>query len=169
MGLLTPLPTTTPPGFRRRLVFAAAALGLTMLLAWLALWLGAWAFQTRSMRLHEERLQRLLEKSPRLEQVVGGIQAEGGVLLASPGGADELRAIAGRAGGQASAVLDMGARWPVVRVFQVGDAVYFLFFDTAGVMRGFVLATRSPRAVTFSSPAPGILRAAGGAPWTTAG
>jgi hypothetical protein len=140
VGLLSPLPDTPAPGVRRRLVFAAIAAGLTVVLLGLSLWLGAWAFQTRSMRLHHERLERLLEKSPRLEQVSQGIQVEGGVLLASPAGVEELSRIAVRAGDRAADVLEMGARWPAVRVFQVGDAVYFLFFDGDGVMRGFVLA-----------------------------
>jgi hypothetical protein len=142
MGLFDSPPARPAVVWRRWLGFAGAADVLTAALVALALFLGAWAFETRSLRLHQERLARLLEKSPRLEQVVEGLEAEGAVRLGSPRGAEQLQQQAARAATSAEEVMAKGRRWPVVRVFQVGDVVYFLFFDQSGILRDFAFGPR---------------------------
>ena len=126
-----------------RAAVLAASVAITAGVAYLAFLLGAWGFNMRRYSQHERRLQKVLLATPRIDQVVGGLEDEGSRLIASARGAEELRAVAARhAGAQAGAVVEKGASWAQTRVFAAGDMLYFIFFDEDGVMRGFALATR---------------------------
>lgn len=130
------------PGPSRAAVLLAAV-AITAGVAYLAFLLGAWGFNTRRYSQHERRMQKVLLATPRMDQVVRGLEDEGSRLIAAASGRDELRALATRyAGAQAAAVVEKGSAWPQTRVFAAGDMFYFVFFDEAGVMRGFALATR---------------------------
>lgn len=144
---MIPLLTEAPPPAAgqgaRRVVFALTAAAVTMLLAWLALFLGAWAFDYRRYSAHNRRLETLLTLEPRLEQVVEAFRNEGSPLLAAPEDETALRAEAARHGAaREAAVLQTGRRFRHTRVFLAGDMVYFIFFDDAGVMRAFTCVSR---------------------------
>jgi hypothetical protein len=128
----------------RRIVFMAAAVAVTGLLAWLALYLGAWAFDYRRYAAHNRRLQELLSHEPRIDQVVEALQDHDGTpLLASPEDEAALRAEAAlRGGAHAAEIVENGRRFPHARVFLAGDMVYFIHFDDAGVMRAFTCVSR---------------------------
>jgi hypothetical protein len=135
-----PAPAGAP---RKRLVPLAGGLVVTVLLATLAFWLGAWGFDTRRFTQHEGRLSRLLQRQPRLQPVVQALEDEGARLLAAPSDERELAEVAARHGGPRSAeILEKGRRWPTTRVFAASDMIYVLFFDEAGVMRDFTLVSR---------------------------
>jgi len=128
---------------RQRLAIAIGSVLATAGLAYLALLLGAWGFDTRRYGLHEGRLARLLARRPLLEQVVQAFADEGAELIGSPRGETELRRLAAERGGpRGDDVVRKGALWPATRVFVAGDMVYFVFFDEAGVMRDFAIASR---------------------------
>jgi len=35
-------------------------------------------------------------------------------------------------------ILQKGRQWPITRIFDAGDMIYFIFFDEKEIMRGFV-------------------------------
>jgi hypothetical protein len=128
---------------RKRLAIVAGSLLATALLLFLVLRLGAWAFDTKRRNLHEGRLVRLLEQHPVAEQVTEAFRNEGTRLLAVARGPGELRRVATEhAPAGVAAVLREGGRWAEARVFLAGDMVYFIYFDEAGVMRGFQCVSR---------------------------
>ena len=130
------------PGPSRAAVLVASV-AITAGVAYLAFLLGAWGFNTRRYSQHERRLHKLLLATPKLDQVVQAFEDEGSRLVASASGAGELTRVASQyAGEQAGAVVAKGSRFPETRVFAAGDMMYFIFFDDAGVMRDFALATR---------------------------
>ena len=100
--------------------------------------LGSWAYNYRRLSLHQGRLARLREKHPTVEPVLEALRAEGGQLLESPVGEPALRRAAARWGSvRAAEVLQKGSKWPQTRVVRVGDMIYFLYFDSANVLRDF--------------------------------
>ena len=108
-----------------------------------ALWLGAWAFETRSGLFHQRRLANLLSHAPTLEQVDEALRKEGTLPLGTADDAASLRALAERhAGAQAGGVLAAGRSHARTRAYAAGDMVYFLHFDGRDVMRAFSLASR---------------------------
>jgi hypothetical protein len=127
----------------KRLAMVAGSLAVTLLACYAAFLLGGWGFDARRFAQHQGRLQRLLAQSPRLEQVVQGLESEGSPLLAAPTGEREVRRIALERGGLKSReILEKGRQWPKTRVFAAGDMVYFLYFDAEGVMRDFTCVSR---------------------------
>jgi hypothetical protein len=139
MPFLSDPAADAPEARRRWLWFVAGSTAATAILVAIAFFLGAWAFDTRRALTHETRLQRLVDRKPRLEQVVQGLEDEGSRLVASPGSDDELRAVAALRGGRrADEAVRKGRRWSTTRVFAAGDMVYFIYFDEEGVMRDFV-------------------------------
>lgn len=130
------------PDLRKRFVVAAGSVGVTALLAWLAFLLGGWGFDTRRFIQHDLRLQGMLKKEPRLEQVVRGLEDAGIRLLGAPAGeAEAARFMPKDAGERGRAALEKARRWPQARVFRAEDMLYFLFFDAAGVMRDYALVS----------------------------
>ena len=126
----------------RPLVFGAAALITVGGIAG-ALYLGAWAFETRSQLMHQRRLARLLTHAPTLEQVDQALRDEGTLPL---GGADDaagLQALAERhAGARAASVEAAGREHRHTRAYAAGDMVYFVHYDGKRVMRAFSLVSR---------------------------
>jgi hypothetical protein len=138
-------------------VVVAAAVVITGLIGWLAFVLGSVGFDVRRYSMHEGRLARLLPLKPTSEQLTRGLEDEGTHLVAIAKGEAELRGAASTlAGPRAAAVFEKGARWPATRIFLAGDMVYFIYFDSVGVMRDFVCVSRPPGMPSRSpaSPAP---------------
>jgi hypothetical protein len=132
-----------PGGGRRRALFLAASVLVTTALAGVAFWLGSWGFDYRRDSLHNGRLRRLLERKPRMDQVVEALRDEGSPLVASPEGDAALRAEAvGRGRTKAAEVLEKGRRFRHTRVFLAADMVYFIFFGDDGVMGDFTCVSR---------------------------
>jgi hypothetical protein len=126
-----------------RLWIGVGSVAVTAVFVTIAFFLGAWAFETRRFLTHETRLQRLVARRPTLVQVVQGLKNEGSPLLAAPRSGDELRRIAEERGrARAAQVVEKGQRWPITRVFQADDMVYFVFFDDGGVMRDYICVAR---------------------------
>ena len=122
----------------KRFLFTLAASLVTTGILFVVLLLGGWAYNYRRSSLHEGRLTRLLEKHPTVAPVLEGLRAEGGQLLGSPSGEPALRQAAARWGSaRAAEVLRKGSKWPQTRVVRVGDMIYFLYFDSADVLRDF--------------------------------
>ena len=109
-----------------------------------ALYLGAWAFDTRRTLTHQRRLTEMLSHAPTLDQVEQAFRNEGTLPLGTADDAASLRALADRhAGAQAAGVLAAGGSHRHTRAYAAGDMVYFIHFDAQGVMRAFSLAVRS--------------------------
>jgi hypothetical protein len=131
-----------PPPEKRRLArfLALGVLGAGGLAA-LALTLGAWAYHHRRYTLHDGRLGRLVEQKPRLREVTQALLDEpGNRTIDLPPSEDALRALAAEwSAAGADEVVAKKRRWPTLRIFGVGDMVYFLYFDDGGVLREYVL------------------------------
>lgn len=127
----------------KRLVTMLGALAATGLILWGVLLLGSWAFSTRSGSIHYGRLARLVERQPRIDQVTSALHQEGSPLVDSARGEDETRRVAARWGdGKVDEILDKSRRFAQTRVFQAGDAIYFLYFDSEGILKDFTLVSR---------------------------
>ena len=108
----------------------------------IALYLGTVGYDVRRTLLHEARLKGVLQEEPTLYQVTVGLR-EKAPLVASPRSQEELEEWIARYGDQKKAeILEKGNEWPVTRIFDAGDMIYFIFFDEAGVMRDYALVSR---------------------------
>ena len=126
---------------KRPLILLGAA-AITAILATLALLLGDIGFETRRFSLHEGRLRRLLAQQPRADQVTQALAAEKARLLGVAEDSAGAAALAGRYGGtRQEEIRAKAARWPQVRVFLAADMIYFIYFDSAGVMKDLTLVT----------------------------
>ncbi|MEE9264796.1 MAG: hypothetical protein V3V11_10105, partial [Vicinamibacteria bacterium] len=84
------------------------------------------------------RLQGVLDQEPTLYQVVEGLK-EKAPLIASPEGEEELAKWVSKWGDQnRDEILTKGRTWPIVRIFDAGDMIYFIYFDEQEIMRDFV-------------------------------
>jgi hypothetical protein len=109
-----------------------AAIGLVI-----ALYLGTVGYDVRRSLLHEARLKGVLEEEPTLYQVTVGLE-EKAPLVASPQNEGELEQWIAKYGGQKrEEILEKGRQWPITRVFDAGDMIYFIFFDEEQIMRDF--------------------------------
>ena len=109
-----------------------AAIGLVI-----ALYLGTIGYDVRRTLLHEARLKGVLQEEPTLHQVTVGLE-EKAPLVASPESEKELQEWIARYGGQKKEeILDKGGQWPITRVFDAGDMIYFIYFDEEQIMRDF--------------------------------
>ena len=124
----------------KKLLVLAVTIGLALAAAGLviALILGVYGYRVRSMTLHQARLQGVLDQEPTLYQVVEGLK-EKAPLVASPQGEKELAQWVSKWGDQKRhEILTQGRTWPIVRIFEAGDMIYFIFFDEEKIMRDFV-------------------------------
>ena len=124
----------------KKLLVLAVTIGLTLAAVGLviALTLGVYGYHVRRMTLHQARLQGVLDQEPTLYQVVAGLK-EKAPLIASPEGEEELAQWVSKWGDQKrDEILTKGRTWPIVRLFEAGDMIYFIFFDEEKIMRDFV-------------------------------
>jgi hypothetical protein len=127
----------------QRAVIVAGAVIVTSVAVAFVLIIGSWAFRYKEWSMHNGRLDRLLPLKPTLEQVVAGLEQEGSMLQAKAETRAELeRILDGRGVAARDQVLSRAGRWTKVRVFLAGDWLYFIFFDQAGVMRGYACVKR---------------------------
>ena len=129
----------------RKVVFVAAgSLAATGAILALVFSLAGWAYRHRGTSLHDARLRRVVKKHPPMGQVSAGILAEpGNRALPTPASEDELRRLLARyPRGQADQIVGKRRRWRDLRVFDAGDVVYFLYFDEAGALQDYELASR---------------------------
>jgi hypothetical protein len=109
-------------------------------LAALVMTLGSWAYQHRRYTLHDGRLKRLVEQHPTVGDASQGILAEAGNRAIDPPRSEpELRAWISRWPARADEVLRKWERWPMLRIFAVGDLVYVLYFSDGGRLQDYVL------------------------------
>ena len=124
----------------KKLLVLVVTIGLGLAAAGLvvALILGVYGYQIRSTTLHESRLQGILDQEPTLHQVVEGLE-EKAPLIAAPEGEEELAQRVSKWGDQKrDEILTKGRTWPIVRIFDAGDMMYFIYFDEEEIMRDFV-------------------------------
>jgi hypothetical protein len=129
----------------RKVVFVATgSLAATGAILALVFSLAGWAYRHRGASLHDGRLRRVVEKHPTVGQVSEAILAEpGNRALPTPASEDELRRLLVQyPRGQADQIVGKRRRWHGLRVFDAGDVVYFLYFDEAGALQDYELASR---------------------------
>ena len=129
---------------RKVVLVAAGSLAATGGILALVFSLAGWAYRHRGASLHDGRLRRVVEKHPTLGQVSDGILAEpGNRALPTPASEEELRRLVAQyPRGRADQIVAKRRRWRDMRVFDAGDVVYFLYFDEAGVLQDYELASR---------------------------
>jgi len=122
---------------KRLVLFAVLGLAPTIFALLSALYLGAFGYQIRRHTLHEGRLEKLLAEEPTLYQITEGLR-EKAPLLASPEDEAELERLASRWPARKDIILEKASHWPLMRVFDGGDMLYFIYFDAERIMRDFV-------------------------------
>lgn len=104
------------------------------------LWLGAWAYDTRRMTLHDARLRKVLAQTPTADRLSRGLEGEGSPLLGAATTEADVAKLAVAWGGRSrEVVLAKAKSFSTVRAHRAGDVVYFLFFDQSGILRDYVL------------------------------
>ena len=129
---------------RKVVLVTAGSLAATGAILALVFSLAGWAYRHRGASLHDGRLRRAVEKHPTMGQVSEGILAEpGNRALPTPASEEELRRLVARyPRGRADQIVVKWRKWRDLRVFDVGDVVYFLYFDEAGALQDYELASR---------------------------
>ena len=127
----------------KRFWILAAALAVTLGTLTLAMVLGSASFDFRRYTVHQRRMQKVLSEQPTADRLTRGLADEGTTLLAVARTREELeREASARGGKKAAEIREKGAGHAEARVYQAGDMLYFVFFDTAGVMRDFTCVSR---------------------------
>jgi hypothetical protein len=127
----------------KRFWILAGALAVTLAALALAMLLGSASFDFRRYSQHQGRLQKVLREQPDADRLTRGFADEGTVLLAVAATRDALeREASARGGRKAAEIREKGARHAETRVYQTADMLYFVYFDTAGVMRDFTCVSR---------------------------
>jgi len=129
----------------RKVVFVVAgSLAVTGAIVVLVFSLAGWAYRHRDVSLHDGRLRRAVEQHPTMSQVSAGILAEpGNRALPTPASEEELRRLIDQyPRGRADQILAKRRRWRDLRLFDAHDVVYILYFDEAGALQDYELASR---------------------------
>lgn len=127
----------------KRFSIIAGALALTLASLALAFWLGSASFDFRRYAQHDQRLRKVMREQPSAARLTQGLEAEGSPLLEVATGAEAKEGVAAsRGGARAWEIREKAARSAELRVYQAGDMLYFVYFDTEGVMRDFTLVSR---------------------------
>jgi hypothetical protein len=127
---------------KRAVIIVGSLLGTAGLLG-IALYLGAFGFDVRRFGTHERRLERLVALKPQLDDVTLALRGEGSPLVASPAGEPDLRRAAARFRDQKlEEILRKGRAFPTTRVHLAADMVYFLYYDSDGILRDFTCVSR---------------------------
>jgi hypothetical protein len=125
---------------RKVVIVAAGSVAATAALLALVFSLGSWAYQHRRFTLHERRLHKALQERPAAEAISQALLAEGARAIAVPPRDADLPAFAAQwSPRQVDDVLAKRRAARELRVFGVGDMVYFLFFDAEGRLQSYVL------------------------------
>jgi len=123
---------------KKILVFGVTA-GLLLAIVGLviALHLGTIGYDVRRTLLHEARLEGILAEDATLYQVTVGLE-EKAPLVASPETEEELEKWIAHYGDQKKEeILEKGRKWPLTRIFDAGDMIYFIYFDEKQIMKDF--------------------------------
>lgn len=122
---------------RKAVIVATGSVVATGALVALVFSLGSWAYQHRRFLSHEQRLARALQEHPTVADISNALQAEPGVrAIDVPRSDEELAALARP---RSDEVLARRRASRELRIFAVGDMVYFLFFDAEGRLQSYVL------------------------------
>ena len=109
----------------------------------LSMLLGSASFDFRRYTQHHGRLVKVLREQPTADRLTRGLAEEGTVLLAVARTPQDVeREASTRGGKKAVEIREKAARSAETRVYQTADMLYFIYFDAAGVMRGFTLVSR---------------------------
>ena len=130
---------------RRKLaIVAAGSFAATAMIVGLVFSLAGWAYRQRGGSLHDGRLQRAVAEHPTGAQISEALLAEGGARAVSApvSGPDLRRLLAGWPGARADEVLAKRQKWPVLRIFEVREMVYFLYFDADDKLQDYALGRR---------------------------
>ena len=129
----------------RKVVFVAlGSVAATGAIVALVFSLAGWAYRHRDASLHDGRLRRVVEQHPTVSQVSDGILAEpGNRALPTPASEEELRRLLAQyPRGQVDQIVAKRRRWRDLRVFEARDVLYILYFDEAGALQDYELASR---------------------------
>jgi hypothetical protein len=125
----------------KRVAIVAGSLGVTTLAAAAALMLGHWGFGQRQQGMHASRLERLLKVAPTREQVDVGLREEGALFLGSARTAEDQERMRARWRREGDPAPPGDHGWAEARAYRAGSFVYLLYFDGAGILRGFSLVS----------------------------
>ena len=123
---------------------AAGSLAATAMILALVFSLAGWAYHQRGGSLHDGRLQRAVAQHPAGAQISEALLAEGGARAIPTPSSDEAlrRLVAEWPGARADEVLAKRQKWPGLRIFEVREMVYFLYFDAGDKLQDYALGRR---------------------------
>jgi hypothetical protein len=128
----------------KRFWILAGAVVVTLAILSLAMLLGSVGFNVRRYTQHERRLRKVMaEPNVTVTRLTQGFQEEGTLPFAAPKTPEEKERVIAESGGEmADGLRAKAARYPELRVFATADMLYFVYFDSGGLMRDFTLVSR---------------------------
>jgi hypothetical protein len=104
---------------------------------------GSATFHFRRHLDHDIRLQKVMRLGPTADRLTRGLADEGAPLLLVTASADEAEREVPEDGRHKRAeVREKVVRHAETRVYLAGDMLYFVYFDSGGVMRDFTCVSR---------------------------
>jgi hypothetical protein len=129
---------------RKAVFVVAGSVAVTGAIVVLVFSLAGWAYRHRDVSLHDGRLRKVVAEHPTIARVSEGILAEpGNRALPTPASEEELRRLLDQyPRGRTDQILAKRLEWRGLRVFEARDVVYILYFDEAGALQDYELASR---------------------------
>jgi len=127
----------------RRAVQMPAAVALATVVAVVVvrlLFIGAEWYQRRELDQHRQYLQALLAKSPSVAQVESAIGEEP-IRIVAPADAITISHVWTDPRNDPTEIEAKVSKWPQTRIYRKSPMLYFIYFDSEGVMRDFSCLT----------------------------
>lgn len=140
-ALVEPERDNSPSARRRRLATLLIAGGVTVGGLATALVLGTYSYDIRRANMHEKRLRGVLVQEPTVYQVTEGLKEKAPLVHVVESPEQVGEAIERWGGDESEAIRQKSAKWPLLRIYDAGDTMYFIFFDDTQIMRDYVSVT----------------------------
>jgi hypothetical protein len=105
-----------------------------------ALSLGAQRYQRNEFDEHRRYLQTLLAKSPSIAEVEAAVGEEP-IRVVTPADARSISHVWTDPRNDAAEIEAKVSKWPQTRIYRKSPMLYFIYFDSQGVMRDFSCLT----------------------------
>lgn len=127
---------------RRKLALVASgSIAATAAIVAMVFSLAGWAYRQRGGSLHDGRLRRAVAQHPTGAQISEALLAEGGTrAVAAPSSDEDLRRLVAEwPGARGDDVIAKRQKWPGLRIFEVREMAYFLYFDADDKLQDYAL------------------------------
>jgi hypothetical protein len=120
----------------RRILYIIAGAGGVLVAMAALFYYGVEGYHRRELEQHRRALTMLLDKAPTVAQIEAQF-GQGFFRVAKPADATSVAHIWSDRDNSAKEIEGKVARWAETRIYFKGSLVYFIYFDSKGIMRDF--------------------------------